>query len=117
MPGSPRTTSVTDGIVEALVRNWEADTLFAVRDRLEELRHHQGYDDLRSLIEDSIENAQDRLIRYPVLEQAEYAKALGFLSGLKMLLEIPVAVTQAAVSREKAIENAAEDSAARERTS
>jgi hypothetical protein len=113
--GALRTTSVTDGIVKALVRGWEAETLFAVRDRLEELQHHQGYDDLRSLIEDSIENAQDRLIRYPVLEQAEYAKALGFLSGLKMLLEIPTAVRSAAISREKAIETA-EDSA-EERTS
>lgn len=112
-----RSRNVTDGIVEALAGKWEAETLFAVRDRLQRLTHDQGYEDLRSLIEDSIENAQERLTIGPVLEQAEYARALGFLSGLRMLMEIPQGIFEAARRREEEIERAAEDSEAQERTS
>lgn len=112
-----KSRNVTDGVVESIATKWEAETLFAVRDRLTDLVHDQGFEDLRSLVEDAIENAQDRLIKYPVLEQAEYARALGFLSGLKMLMEIPEGIFAAAKARERDIERAAEESEAEERTS
>jgi hypothetical protein len=117
MPGRPiSSVNTTDGIVESIVRKWEAETLFAVRDRLSDLAHNQGFEDLRALIEDATDEAQTRLMRGPILSQAEYARALGFLDGLRMLSEIPLGVKRVATQREEQIERrAAEDSEAQER--
>lgn len=102
--------NITSGAIESLVRRLDADDLLRTRDRVKEVVQHIGFDALRTLIQDGIENGHERLRNGPIREQAQYARDLGFLAGLQVLLDLPNEIFRVAEKLEQRIE-AAEDSA------
>jgi hypothetical protein len=71
-----------------LERDWEPDDLAAVAEYVHQLEDHPGWQALWRLIEDAHQEAWTSLLaghagsKGRVLEQSEYARLMGFLSGL-----------------------------------
>lgn len=84
----------------AHLRGWESERVIAAKEAIEGLLAHPGWDVLTGLLEDARDASQARLRYGGVLEQAEYAKALGHLLGL----EGPELAAQAVVLYAKQVE-------------
>lgn len=102
----------TDGSFESIIARWDLEDLQRARDQMREVLTHPGYDTIRLVIEEAIENAQTRLVLGPVREQADYARAMGFLAGMRTILDFPQEIISVADAKEKKLDaKLAEDSA------
>jgi hypothetical protein len=98
--------------VAEILRRWPADRLFQAAELIETLETDPGFNLLTALVEEARDNAQDRLIAGPTLQQADYARALGMLAGLDVVRKIPRTVREIAAAKQKRLEAAEENPAA-----
>ena len=108
MSNRTRTPSTADAAIKSIVLHWEPDELFAAAEAMERLQNDPDFGRLLTLVTEGRENAQQRLVNGPTLDQAGYTRALGFISGLDVVREIPRAIQEAAAVRERQLESRSE---------
>lgn len=108
----PEPRSQTTTGIEAIVRKWKSERIFASSDAMEELECSLGFRILTELLAEARENAMRKLVIGPTLDQADYTRALGMLAGLQSVQEIPGAIRKIAAHKQEQLERRSEPAAA-----
>ncbi len=71
---------------------WPSERLFTVERQVRDTMETPGYRELLDLISEATADAEARLKYGPVQEQAQYARSLGYISGMECLPAVAEAV-------------------------
>lgn len=91
----------------AQFKQWDDDELRIACEHVAQLEHHPGFEALTRVLDEVHGNAMDRLLSSHagaegrIMDQAEYARLVGFLSGLRQPMAAVKAFALAESKRRK----------------
>lgn len=92
----------------AQLQDWDSERLFAAADAIRALQVTPGWAVMTRMLELARNSAEDRMRYGKILEQAEYARNLGVITGLESVEKAGEAILLRAEAVQKQLEAAAE---------